>query len=49
MTVKRKGEVGAGKSRQAKRKKGRRKIVKLESLKPLNLTAAGLDIGAVEI
>lgn len=49
MTVNQRDEVGVGKSRQAKKKKGKRKIVKLESLKQLNLNAAGLDIGAAEI
>lgn len=32
-----------------KRKKGSRKVVKLDSLKQLNLNAAGLDIGSEEI
>ena len=49
MTVKREGEVVVGKSLKAKKEKNKRKIVKLESLKQLNLNAAGLDIGAAEI
>jgi transposase len=36
------------KSRKGKRKR-QQKIVKLESLKQINLNAAGLDIGAEEI
>ena len=48
MTLEQKGEVGVGKSRKSKRKH-KRKIVKLESLKQLNLNAGGLDIGAAEI
>jgi transposase len=34
---------------QAKKKRKKRDVVKLESLKQLNLNAAGLDIGAAEI
>ena len=36
-------------SQQAKKKRKKRGVVKLESLKQLNLNAAGLDIGAAEI
>ena len=49
MVVKRKGELGGESGQKAKRPKEQKKIVKLESLKQLNLNAAGLDIGATEI
>jgi hypothetical protein len=49
MTAKQEGEVGVGKSRKSRKRKKKRKIVKLESLKQLNLNAGGLDIGAAEI
>jgi transposase len=49
MTIKQEGEVGVGKGRKSKKRKPKRKIVKLESLKQLNLNAGGLDIGAAEI
>jgi hypothetical protein len=49
MTVKQEGEVGVGKSRKSRERKKKRKIVKLDSLKQLNLNAGGLDIGAAEI
>ena len=45
MRRKRAGEVEVRPSKQTKQ----RKVVKLESLKQLNLNAAGLDIGAAEI
>ena len=38
-----------GRAGSRRRKRSKRKIVKLESLKQLNLNAAGLDIGAAEI
>ena len=49
MVVKREGELGSESSQKAKRKQKKRKVVKLESLKQLNLNAAGLDIGSAEI
>jgi len=49
MTVKQEGEVGVGDSRKSSKGKKKRRIVKLESLKQLNLNAGGLDIGAAEI
>jgi hypothetical protein len=49
MTVKQEGEVGVGKDRKSRKEKKKRKIVKLDSLKQLNLNAGGLDIGAAEI
>ena len=49
MTVKQEGEVGVGKDRKSRKEKKKREIVKLDSLKQLNLNAGGLDIGAAEI
>jgi len=45
MVVKRAGEIGV----ESQKKEKKKKIVKLESLKQLNLNAAGLDIGAAAI
>lgn len=42
-------KMGVAKRRRRKKRGKQRRIVKLESLKQLNLNAAGLDIGAVEI
>ena len=49
MTEKQEGEVGVGKGRKSREREKKRKIVKLDSLKQLNLNAGGLDIGAAEI
>lgn len=48
-TMKQEAEMGGGKRQRTKKKGKRRRIVKLDSLKQLNLNAAGLDIGAAEI
>jgi transposase len=48
-TMKQEAEVGVEKRGKTKKKGKKRRIVKLESLKQLNLNAAGLDIGAAEI
>jgi len=48
-TMKQEAEMKEEKRRKTKKKGKRRGIVKLDSLKQLNLNAAGLDIGAAEI
>lgn len=47
--MKQEAKMGVAKRRRRKKKGKQRRIVKLESLKQLNLNAAGLDIGAAEI
>ena len=47
--MKQEAKMGVAKRGRRKKQGKQRRIVKLESLKQLNLNAAGLDIGAAEI